>query len=449
MQSFDRLQLILLLSIVLVNSKAFAQINFTLRTDTILPNIIKAEYYFDNDPGIGRGSSLPMPSGLNSTVSNYPVNINGLSAGSHRLYVRTADANGHWSMAINQGFFILNSSFFSGTPALVNVVSGEYFFDKDPGFDQGVPFTLPPALVTTTTFAANIKDFPPGVHRLYFRTMDANGRWSLTNYTDIDIVNTNLHLPSNPIPGNITLLEYFFDTDPGFGKGHTVAVTGTTNLVNFTFPVDVSTLSNGNHNLFFRTFDGWSQTSVIPLSVGGPLPITLLSFTALLQPDLSVLLNWQTATETNNQYFSVERSVNGGSFITIGQVKGSGTTTMEHSYSFTDRKTLPGTNSYRLKQVDLDGHSTYSPVAAVNIQETASLIVYPIPAHDWLTVNTGGPAGGKGLIRIFDGNGKLVLSIDALSANSQQINVSTLPAGTYMLQFLTSQNSRVVQFNKL
>jgi hypothetical protein len=76
------------------------------------------------------------------------------------------------------------------------------------------------------------------------------------------------------------------------------------------------------------------------------------------------LLSWQTATEKNNAGFDIERSTDSTAFSKIGRVKGNGTTTQSHSYTFTD-KTASGTVYYRLKQTDYDGSATYSSTVEV------------------------------------------------------------------------------------
>jgi hypothetical protein len=417
-------------------------------SNPVAVNVTKAEYFFDTDPGAGRGSAIPITAGLNTTVSNYAINITSLTNGVHRLYIRTADANGHWSLTNNQVLFIVNAVAFPSNPALVNVIKAEYFFDTDPGLGLATAIPVTAGLTTTINAAIPLTGLSTSIHRLYIRTEDANGHWSLTNENNLAILSTSLIIPSNPVPGNITMLEYFFDADPGFGKGTSVAITGTTNLVNYTFPIDVSSLSQGNHNLFIRVFDGWSQTSAIPLSVGTGLPVTLLSFTAMLQSNNTSLLKWVTSNETSNRYFAVQRSGDGAAFDSLGSVPGAGTTGIQQNYSFTDGAPLSGMNYYRLKQVDFNGHETWSPVVSVRVQSPLAFSISPNPAHDLLTVYPGTTLSGKGVFRIIDIRGRLLMTVNATTDNAQQLNIASLAPGTYILQFLTTTNSNTVPFVK-
>ena len=434
----------------LTNNQVLFIVNpVSIPSNPAVVNITAAEYYFDTDPGFGKGTALPVTPGVNITISNSVINITGLPNGVHRLYIRTRNAGGHWSLTNNQVLFIVNPVAFPSNPALANIVKAEYFFDSDPGFGKGASLAVTAGTTTISSYAVNITSLSTGIHRFYTRTQDANGHWSLTNENNLAILSTSLIIPSNPSPGNITMIEYFFDTDPGFGKGHIITVPGSGNLADYSFPVNVSELSQGKHNLFIRTFDTWSLTTVMPLSVSNPLPITLVSFTARVQPDNSVLLSWQTTSETNNQYFGVERSGNGTDFAQIGEVKGSGTTNVIQNYSFTDPGPSAGINYYRLRQVDMDGHSTYSPVVTVQIQSKFAFSILPNPVHDLLKINIAGTPEAKGVFRIIDLGGKLLMTVNATLDNDQQIDVSSLTSGSYILQYFSDKNTYTTKFIKL
>ncbi len=97
------------------------------------------------------------------------------------------------------------------------------------------------------------------------------------------------------------------------------------------------------------------------------VPVELTSFTAITQ-NKQVTLNWSTATELNNNLFEVQRSVAGSEFITIGYVKGSGTTTVQKDYTFVDKNLSNGSYSYRLKQIDYNGMFEYSNAIEVEVR---------------------------------------------------------------------------------
>jgi Secretion system C-terminal sorting domain len=126
--------------------------------------------------------------------------------------------------------------------------------------------------------------------------------------------------------------------------------------------------------------------SVNPVATS--LPVTLISFTGTPEGK-TVLLSWTTATETNNDYFVLQRSKNASTWITFGQVPGAGTTTMARNYTSVDSSPDGGITYYQLIQTDLDGHETYSNVIAVNTTSGAtSLTVYPNPASSVVYVSS-------------------------------------------------------------
>jgi hypothetical protein len=95
-----------------------------------------------------------------------------------------------------------------------------------------------------------------------------------------------------------------------------------------------------------------------------PLPIELSYFKAVQIEDI-IQLQWQTLTETNNDYFSIEKSQDGESFIEIGKIEGAGNSNQTINYFFNIEKLDLGANYFRLKQVDYNGQSSYSEIISV------------------------------------------------------------------------------------
>jgi len=114
------------------------------------------------------------------------------------------------------------------------------------------------------------------------------------------------------------------------------------------------------------------------------LPIHLLYFTAKPQSN-RVRLDWATASETNNDYFTVERSQDGEHFNELFKKPGAGITTTNLYYFGYDNKPLTGTSYYRLKQTDFDGKFEYSDIESVSLQASVvldGLKIYPNPSED-------------------------------------------------------------------
>lgn len=130
--------------------------------------------------------------------------------------------------------------------------------------------------------------------------------------------------------------------------------------------------------------DGSNNTSAEsdPITVetlsDNPLPLNFVNFTYSIDNE-NVILNWTTSSEINNEYFSIERAETINDFSSIGEVDGSGTTTNEVNYEFTDAKPLD-LAYYRIKQVDFDDNFSYSKVIRVALKDNfEELTVYPNP----------------------------------------------------------------------
>lgn len=171
---------------------------------------------------------------------------------------------------------------------------------------------------------------------------------------------------------------------------------------------------------------------------GALLPVSLQSFTGN-RVDKVVELSWATASETNNDYFSLERSADGRNFETITEVNGAGDATTLLNYSFTDRQPLSGENYYRLKQTDFDGAYEYvGDIVLVKMPLANEIKIFPNPiAGEVVQVNIATETDQLTQLEIYSINGQLMqIRQVGLYAGSQsvEINASDLPRGVYLLR---------------
>jgi len=160
------------------------------------------------------------------------------------------------------------------------------------------------------------------------------------------------------------------------------------------------------------------------------LPVTFTSLTGKRTGN-TVMLNWQTATELNNKYFSVERSSNGISFKEIGRVNSKGNISSSKEYVFSDPAPLSNSNYYRLRHVDADGHFAYSKTVLVNFEIATNIKLYPNPVRDIL-IAEGLNRYTKSTLIIIDASGRVMQT--AVTTNDRYLwNVKMLPAGEYYL----------------
>ncbi len=193
-----------------------------------------------------------------------------------------------------------------------------------------------------------------------------------------------------------------------------------------------------------------NATAATPFPIGTyTFPITLLSFNGSYR-DGEVLLNWATGVEVNNDYVLVERSADGVKYEAIGRVEGKGTTYTGHEYAFTDAAPLPGINYYRLHQVDFDGSAEYH--GPIVVKTEGGLVVYPTLAETALYVEYSGQH--KNLeqplqYRLCNLQGRELQSGTLIpTADRQEIAVSNLPRGMYVLHWQQAGTTGAFRFVK-
>ena len=176
-----------------------------------------------------------------------------------------------------------------------------------------------------------------------------------------------------------------------------------------------------------------------------PLPVELSAFDATLDGD-DAILQWETASETNNAEFEVQRIAGsaGQSWETITTLDGAGTTDEPQSYQFTDTA-LPyaaDSLSYRLRQVDTDGTESFSDAVVIARQVTDAelLPTYPNPVRGQATVQFAVPEQQEVQLALYDVLGRRVQMVSdgpAEGRTEQQLDVSGLSSGTYFLRMQT------------
>lgn len=297
-------------------------------------------------------------------------------------------------------------------------------------------------------------------------TESATGQLSVATYATA----TN----NTPFPSGVT------NVNDGLGVNQSanvadrfwiVAITGYSTLptANVTFNIASAERPTGNPTLWAQRWTGtqWaapitpsaaSSTSVtisVPLAqmVSSPwtlvnnsvkLPIELLDFSAILKNG-AVEVSWSTASELNNDFFTIERTDNLEHFEKIIEVKGSGTTRVRSNYHANDDAPLPGRSFYRLKQTDFDGRSSYSDVREIYNQQPFQVLIYPNPATDGVV--TLEVKGGQALmslpISLVTANGRSVFEaeymLDAKGYLKGAIDLKELPSGLYIIDIKTRE----------
>jgi N-acetylneuraminic acid mutarotase len=200
-----------------------------------------------------------------------------------------------------------------------------------------------------------------------------------------------------------------------------------------------------NNNLW--TYGGWGYTTngspwgqlndLWRLGVD-PLPVVLNKF-IVEKNARTAILKWSTASEINNKYFEVQRSIDGKEFSTIGIVEAKG---FASEYLFKDEKPFVGINYYRLKQVDNDGKYSYSETKSVKFDGDGKLsfVIYPNPTKEKVNVFVNA-FSGKGEIIVTDLLGKQIKQ-QVLVVGNNSVEINNLTKGIYFVNIITEKEKQ-------
>lgn len=197
------------------------------------------EYFFDTDPGIGNATPVITgftPGAAVSFTKNIPVT--GLGPGFHTLYLRAKSNTGLWGHHFQRVFYMTTI----GGP---DIAQAEYFFDTDPGRGNGQPLSINTGSIVSQTLSVPVNGLTSGFHQLYIRVKNTDGVWGQYQ--------TRSFLVTNAATGNgdITAIEYFFDSDPGKGNGTSIPVSANSS-VSQVIAIPASGLTPGFHQLYLR-----------------------------------------------------------------------------------------------------------------------------------------------------------------------------------------------------
>jgi hypothetical protein len=175
----------------------------------------------------------------------------------------------------------------------------------------------------------------------------------------------------------------------------------------------------------------------VPIRIGAlsfSLPVELIDFKARSKEE-GVLLQWSTASEIGNDFFSVERSKDGKKWAVIAQLPGKGNTFQLNQYQFLDENPLHVTSYYRLKQTDFDGSEHLSSIQTIQGKNSGSFSIFPNPVNDLLNLESG-HALNEGEVLITDLLGNLVYKHLIPEKESRvELDLSHLKSGIYMIRY--------------
>jgi hypothetical protein len=346
---------------------------------------------------------LPLSSGIaNACETSVPVNIDSARKYSTTPFVNAAGQIIGFIYPEGNKLGITTYSLYQNTAALVrNTSNGEFYLDRNYNIT-----------------VANQPDVTVGRPLVTFY------------YTSVDSARFAIATGQPTLPGGLNITK---NNDPCTGV---YSGSGT-----FLAGLQGSGIALPNSIYFVQ--DTVSSFSSFYIHRGtAPLPISLLSFAGRKQ-DKTNMLEWSTASETNNKGFELQRSANGTDFTSIIFVNSKaigGNSSAQLNYNFADVTPLAGTNYYRLKQVDKDGKFSMSQIVAIKGLKPTSLQlvnVYPNPTANKLNVNIESPVTENVTLFVTDMAGKTLINLRkavAVGDNNIELNVSALPTGSYLIK---------------
>lgn len=188
------------------------------------------------------------------------------------------------------------------------------------------------------------------------------------------------------------------------------------------------------------TLDGYYTLATKDFTLS-PLPVELVSFDASLA-ERKVVLNWQTASELNSNYFDILRSNDGQNWSSIGTVPANGSSQVIIDYTLTDSSPMDGVSYYRLKQVDLNGNFYLSDIRSINNSSKVNQVkIYPNPTDNGLvTIISDEPISS---LLVYNALGKVVFEAKIDSDDTYLLATETFESGMYWIK-LNGENYKLI-----
>ena len=177
-------------------------------------------------------------------------------------------------------------------------------------------------------------------------------------------------------------------------------------------------------------------TDIIMYTTQANLPVELLYFTAECMGE-ATQLQWSTASETNNEYFTIERSSDAVNYEEVARIQGAGTTSQRSDYSFMVDNNSNAITYYRLRQTDIDGkYEIFAPIAiqCQNNKAATEISIYPVPANDQVNIFSSNSPMTR--IEIFSIMGAKVAEEPA-EGNQTTLHIGNLATGVYAVKVFT------------
>ncbi|NQX98867.1 MAG: T9SS type A sorting domain-containing protein, partial [Flavobacteriales bacterium] len=172
------------------------------------------------------------------------------------------------------------------------------------------------------------------------------------------------------------------------------------------------------------TVTAFSPFTLASTTINNPLPVTLINFNARINSGVTKL-TWTTASEINNDYFTLEKSKDGSHFFSFSEQAGAGNSNNTLNYYDIDENPYKGVSYYRLKQTDFNGDFEYSKIVTINNIKEGTITAFPNPVKNILTFTN---ISNNDNIKVYASNGQIIFN-----GNTTTINTENWSTGLYQI----------------
>ena len=396
--------------------------------------ITTAEYFFDNDPGVGKATALTSFTSANDINLNRKVSVTGLTSGFHNLFIRTKDTKGKWSMY--EGRIVYIQPNITSTIA-EPIVSGEYFFDKDLGVGAGIPINTGTETVSLSLNLPSITSSPllSGTHNVFIRVKNKAGKWGMAERREFSIC-TNI-LGSPVVTGGSTLCPGSTLTlTAGNVTGATsYKWTGPNNFTATTQSISVSATTALQTGLYTVA----AVNGTTGCGVGNPTKVNVVINET---PVPTGLINQTLASEKTVADIVVTGTgvkwYNSASDASAGLNPILSTTVLQNAKTYYATQTLNGCKSTTSLAV------TVTVSLGINDFDLNAFSYYPNPVSDELNLSY---SYGLTSVKVIDILSKQVY-FKKLKTNSTKIDMSSLVRGAYFVEVKSNKGSKIIKIIK-
>ncbi|MBV9963349.1 MAG: T9SS type A sorting domain-containing protein [Parafilimonas sp.] len=327
--------------------------------------------------------------------------------------------------------------FFTGTLLRSQTIKqAEYFIDKDQGVGKNTKLNLTASADSSYQLNIDVSGVSEGFHKLYIRVKDSKGKWSLPVRKTIQVTNTFNQ-------AQITKGEYFFDKDPGYGKGKPITVSSPDTIIEKNFAAITSALGIGHHKLYIRCKDdngNWGITSHRNIEI-------------IKTQDTVKIVAAEYFFTSDKGYNHATRKVFSDSLadgkfkfkIPYNKIPANADTLFIRTEDSLGNWSLTGLAKFSVQSFTNASTTLENDNSIVNNVETFT--VFPNPASHNINVDFKSKNANASL-QIFDMNGKIILEKIIISSAINTIDISKLIAGSYTITINDGQTQRTEKFIK-